>query len=361
LTFSSSTSLKVSVLLLFSFGTILFFNLYERYVIIGPELIINNHFHNNLAKWEYSDQSVSVPNLDDDIVRLHSDNPAMIVGISQTISDAAHYPLLRFSCDIKTNDVPPGRGSWNTARVILVSHDQKGIPMWHLPHALAALRGTRDWEHHERVFAVAPDATGVSVFVQLAQTTGTMWVKDISLQPVMENASFHKFRGTAVILWTAVVLWIAVPMIRSAYGNPRHGAILVLGLAILLAVLMPENLKEHLGSSLFPSFVEPTVTPAAASVFKFTPLLPELDIYKAGHFFMFAMLAVAALYRRPYPVSRTRMLVYLLLFALVTEILQLLVSGRSAQLGDVLVDGAGMITGLMLLRLMQFFSQLAPD
>jgi VanZ family protein len=76
---------------------------------------------------------------------------------------------------------------------------------------------------------------------------------------------------------------------------------------------------------------------------------------------MFAMLAVAALYRRPYPVSLARMLGYLFLFALVTEVLQLLVSGRSAQLGDVLIDSAGMITGLMLLRLMRFFSQLAPD
>jgi hypothetical protein len=355
LTFASSPSLKVSVLLLFSFGTILFFNLYEKYVFVGPELIINNHFHNNLVKWEYSDQFVFVVNPDEGIVRLESNNPVNIIGLSQTISHIERYSLLRLSINIKTDSVPPGRGPWNTARVVLASHDQKGAPMWHLPHVLAALRDTRDWEHHEAVFAVAPEATGVSVFVQLAQTTGTMWVKDISLQPVMEKASFHKFHGAAVILWTAVALWIVVPMIRSAYGSPRHGAILALGLAILLAVLMPENLKEHLGSSLFPSFVEPIVTPPVASVFRFTPLLPDLDIYKAGHFFMFAMLAVAALYRRPHPVSRAQMLGYLLLFALVTEILQLLVSGRSAQLGDVLVDGAGMITGLMLLRLMQFF------
>jgi len=65
---------------------------------------------------------------------------------------------------------------------------------------------------------------------------------------------------------------------------------------------------------------------------------------------MFAILAAAVFYRRPYPVADTRMLIYLLLFALVTEILQLFVIGRSAQIGDWLIDGAGIATGFTLLR-----------
>jgi hypothetical protein len=352
--FVGSASFKVSVLLLLSVSTILFFNLYARFVVIGPELLRNNLFHNNLAEWEYFDQSVSVPNLDEGIVRLHSDNPAIIVGLSQTIPEATHYRLLKLACDTKTSNVPQGRGGWNTARVILVSHDPKGIPLWHLPYALAILHGTHEWEHHEEVFAVAADASRVSIFAQLAQTTGTLWVKNLSLRPVTEVASFGKFRNAVMLLWAVVAFWIVIPLVQSAFGHAHRSIIMALALAILFGALMPESLKERIGSSLFPSLVEPSVT-ASAATFKFTPLLSTPTIFEAGHLVMFAMLAAAAFYRRPYPVSRAQMLGYLLFFALVTEVLQLFVDGRSAQFSDVLVDSAGITMGWALLRAARIF------
>lgn len=351
--FVGSTSFKVAALLLLSLGTILFFNTYDRYVAIGPELLTNTHFHGNLIEWDFPRQDTSVQIPDEDIVRLHSDNPANMINFSQDIPIVKQYPLLLLSCDIKIRDVPRHKGGRNAARVILVSHDEKGVPMYHLPHAAAILSGTHDWEHHERVFAVHGDSPRVRMSVQLDHTSGTMWVKNLSLRPLAESASFHRFRNTAILLWTFAALWVAIPLARSSLTNTHRSTIIALALAIMFGVLMPESLKERIGSTLIPDMATLSAKSPDSATFRFTPLLLAPDIYKAGHFLMFAMLAITAFYRKPYPFSRVQMLGYLLLFAFVTEVLQLLVAGRSAQFGDVLIDSAGIVTGWMLLRLAQ--------
>lgn len=360
MTFAGSNSLKVSALLLLSLGTILFFNFYDRYVVTGPELLLNNHFQNNLAKWEHSTHGVSIQAPGNGVARIDSDNNRDIVDLRQVVHVARHYSLLKLSCEVKTLNLPQGQGSWNTARILLVLHDQNAAPMYHLPHALTILHGTHDWERHVGVFPVTPNAVKAQIFFQLAQTTGTIWVKNPSLQPVAEALSFQKYRNGATLLWIVVGLWIAVPLIKSAFLNIHHAAIVALALIIILGVLMPESLKEEIGSSMFPSLVEPSAITHSTGIFKFTPLLPALDIYKVGHFVMFAILAVVTFSRRLFQISPIQISIYLLLFALVTEILQLLVDGRSAQLGDVLIDGAGIAAGVMLLRIARVF-RLAPD
>lgn len=355
--FLNSVSCKVTALLLLSIGTILFFNLYEKYSVIGPELIRNARFDSNLVEWKHTPYGILSLAPAVDGVRLHSEVPTMLVQISQINPGADRYPLLRLSCDIKTHNVSPGQERWMTARVDLVSHNLKGGAMYHLPHIVASLRGTHTWEHHEAVFARDASTAWFSVSAQLAQATGTMWVKNLSLRPVAELASFYKIRNAVTLLWVTAAFWLTIPLARSALNNTHRTTVIALALAIAFGVLMPESLKEHIGSALFPSMAESLVKSPNSATFKFTPLMPASDIYiyKAGHYLIFAMLAVAAFHRKPYPSSRAQMLGYLLLFALVTEVLQLLVVGRSAQFGDVLIDSAGIATGWVFLRIAQIF------
>ena len=182
-----------------------------------------------------------------------------------------------------------------------------------------------------------------------------MWVKHISLQPLVEVESFQLLRLFATLLWVFTIVLTIISLTRSALGNVHRTAILGIALTIAVGVLMPENIKEHIGSSLFHALARQSAPTVDATTFKLTPLLPELDIYKAGHFVMFVMLASVAFYHRPYPISRAQMFGYLLLFALVTEVLQLFVAGRSAQLGDVLIDSEGIFTGWILSYISRVF------
>lgn len=349
MTFAGSISIKVSALLLLSLGTILFFNLYDRYVVIGPELLTDALFSDNLTKWEPSGQDISVPTTGAGIARLHSDNSEIIVNLSQVIPDVPRYTLLRLSCDIKTSNISQSQGGWNVARVILVPHDAKGEPMYHLPHTLVHLRGTHEWGNHAGVFAVDATTTKVRLSVQLAHTTGTMWVKNLSLRPLAEVVSFSQYRIIAIILWATAAVWIAMPLAWSAFSNMHCAVVIACALAIVLSVLMPEAFKEHIGNILFPSLAKQSFASPGSDTFRFLPLLPTLDIYKIGHFVLFMTLTTITFYRRPYPGSQSKIFGYLLVFALVTEVLQLFTNGRSAQFGDVLIDSAGIATGFMLL------------
>jgi hypothetical protein len=350
-----SVSPKVAVLLLLSIGTILFFNLFDRYIVIGPELLRDNLFQSNLKEWSPSRQAVSVLARGAGIVSLHTANDDRISRLDQTIAITAGYSLLKISCNVKTSGVPRHQGGLKVAQVMLIFHDMNGAPMYSLPYALANIGGSNDWEYHDGVFPVASNASEGRVSVQLSRANSSLWVKNISLRPLAEVSTFSTYRVVVALLWAATVAWIAIPLIRSVFGHAHRIAILVLALAIAFAAFMPENIKEHIGISLFHSLARQSAITLDATTFKFTPLFPVLDIYKAGHFAMFAMLAAAAFFRRPYSVSNPQMFGYLILFALVTEVLQLLVAGRTAQLGDVLIDSAGIATSWMLLLLARIF------
>jgi hypothetical protein len=354
-----STQIKVTALLLLALGTILFFNYHERYAVVGPELIRNAHFHPPLPEWKHSARGVTIPA--PGTVELQSTSPDVTIHITQDIPDARRFALLRLTCQTATRNVRQGIKPWMTARVILLSHDRDGKPLYRLPHTLTNRLGTHDWKHHERVFSVARGASKISLSLQLARASGTLLVRNLSLRPVTEKASYRKLRLLAILLWVSAACWVTVPLVRSATGNTSRIIFLALGLLIIFGTLMPESLKLDIGTALFPSLAEIPVIPPDSARFRVIPLLPALNIFKAGHFVLFALFAGFAFSRRPYKIPRNHMLGYLLLFALITEVLQLLDPGRTASLGDLLIDSAGIVTGIILTRIMQIFRKMLSD
>lgn len=346
---------RVALLLLLCLATILFFQFFPRYTVLGPELLADPTFQDKLQAWSPGGPGVSVPAPGLGMALLRNDDPGRSISFSQEIKVALAYPLLRLACDVKTveviQDPQKHNETWHAARILLIPYDTAGKPRYALPHTLAQLLGTNDWQHHEGIFMVHPGTTHLTVMAQLLQVRGTLWVKDLSLRPVVEKAAFGRCRKAAILLWLAAALWTITPLLRSVRGQGQRLAILALGLLIMVAVLMPEALKEHLGNALWPALAKTIVPNPDPVTFRFLPLLPALGMSKAGHFVLFALLAAVALFRRPYPVARPAMAGFLLLFALATEVAQLMVAGRSAQLADILIDGLGMLTGFVLMRL----------
>ena len=128
-------------------------------------------------------------------------------------------------------------------------------------------------------------------------------------------------------------------------GNPPK-----LGLAVEREA---ENLKEYLHAGSIPNaatnFAEfiPTHFDDTVS-FRFIPLIPTLDIYKFGHFIMFTLLATAIFGARLYRAASISLFGYLVLFALITEVSQLFMVGRTGQFGDIIIDSLGIALGMSL-------------
>jgi len=350
------STIKTVVLILLSTCTIIFFNNYERYQVVGPELLENTDLRNGLDHWKHPGTGITLHSKNGALAKLEATTPIQSPSLSQVIRAFYGYQLLRLSCDIKTQNIIGGDKDWETARVVLISHNKEGEAMYDLPHVLANQRGNSDWRHYEKVFEIAPDTSGVTVAAQIVESTGSLWVKSFSLRPVALKIAFNQYRQTLLLVWLATLFWVAAPFVKSGLKSLKHGIVLILATGIIVGVLMPENLKESLGSTLLPS-TETAITSFIPNRFNDTqsfnlsPHLPVLDIYKAGHFIMFTLLAITPFGGRHYSISNLRLVFYLVLFALVTEVLQLFMAGRTAQFGDILIDSAGVATGCIIIGL----------
>jgi len=349
--FITSKFLKTLVLILLSFCTIWLFNVYDRYVFVGQELLENAAFNNGLDHWTRSSKGISLSDESRAIVKLHASSPTDSIALSQEIHGPQHTKLLRLSCNIKTHNIIGGNAYWKAARVVFIQRNHQGKMMYSLPHLLAYPRGDNDWAHYDKVFAVDPDMAEMQVSAEIIQGTGTLWIKALSLRPIAVKTAFKQYRQGILYIWLAALLWVATPFIRSGFSDLKHAIVLIHAMGIIIGVLMPENLKEYLNTEP----LSPAVTDFTAFIpthfndtdsFGLTPLLPSLDVYKAGHFIMFTLLAIAIFGARPYRATSTRLFGYLVLFALITEVLQLFMAGRTAQFGDVIIDSLGITLGI---------------
>jgi hypothetical protein len=343
---------KCVVIFLLCLGTILFFNFYNHYAVTGPELLRDAQFKTGLNAWQHTDTGISVDPAGVGVIKLSASNANNYIQISQTIDEVNHYSLVRLSGEIRGDGVVPGNQPWDLARVVFVAYDKSGRPQYQYPHVLVNLQGTHDWEYKENVFSINPDTTRAEVQVQLLHAPGVFLVRNLSARPVAMRASFYKLRTLVTVIWLGALLWVIYPLARKSLLSRRHAMVAAMVVLIAIGTLMPEQMKEDIGAALssHTSIVHQASTVAGdMAQFKLQPLLPGLDIYKAGHFFLFACLAAVAL-ALPASLSATlRLTGILLLYALVTEVLQLLIQGRNSQLGDVIIDGAGIAAGYMLI------------
>ncbi|MHB8473027.1 MAG: VanZ family protein [Gammaproteobacteria bacterium] len=346
----SQTFLKILVLVVLCVSTILFFNCYNRYNVVGIELLANADFHQGLSHWAAAATGPSISEKGG-MVALSAASPSESVSLSQTISNSRRFKLLRLSCTIKTQNVVGGDEYWKAARIALVQRNARDEDMYFIPHILTSQWGSTDWQTFEKTFAVHPDTTKIATLVQLVQSTGVLQIKSCSLRPIALKASFQQYRVAILLVWLGVILWVTFPIVRSGLYTRNHTVIMILAAGIIVGVLLPENIKEYIGSqssySIATGFLPilPTHFNDTDS-FRLSPLLPTFSIYKAGHFAMFMLLAIAVFGGGYYKSRRLPLFSYLVLFAFTTEVLQLFMEGRTAALGDFIVDSLGIMLGL---------------
>jgi VanZ family protein len=344
---------KILMLILMSFCSIVFFNFYERYQSVGPELIENADLSKGFAHWKITG-NVSVLNLQNEkIAKLETTLPVESAYLSQIIRPSDQTRLVKLGCEIKTENIINGDTSWKTARIVLVSFNAAGEAMYSLPHVLVRQQGSSDWRRHEKVFAIPGEVSKIMVAAQLIKSTGSLWIKSISLHPVTLKIAFRDYRLALLLIWVAVLLWVSVPFFRSGFSNLKQGFVLFLAVGVLVGVLMPERMKESMGAAIIATDTVASTTYIPTQFnntqsFNLNPHLPELDIHKVGHFVLFTLLSIAVFGGRPYKRSIACLLAYLVLFALISEVLQLFMEGRTAQLGDVFIDSGGILNGYIL-------------
>lgn len=339
--------------------SIAFFNGYPRYQAEGRQRL-RDPLLQSLAAWGGEQSNVQLlPAAEGGGARLFASHGQAMHHMGQKL-DGPLPPLLLLSCDIKSQQVVGGQLDWETARVVMISYDHAGKPRYERPHLLANLTGSHDWQHVEKAFIIEDMVAELEVAAQLIHSSGQLSVRNFSLLPIRIKPQFLQLRRGLLIVWSVTFCWLALPLLRASRRSRPHAMVLGLIAAILVGVLLPHDLKTQLGAALRPTAAENTAhllqqVLVDEQFFHLTLAAPTFDLFKAGHFLLFALLAAALHCGQAYGLSARAILGYLTLLASASETLQLFIPGRSAQLADIIIDlsGAGCglsLAGLRLLR-----------
>jgi len=170
-----------------------------------------------------------------------------------------------------------------------------------------------------------------------------VWVKEFSLRPVSEKPKYKIYWIIAVSLWVFVVCWIVIDYFKN-YGfslKQAPATILIGGVAV--GILMPHHTIMQLNDFLLPFF---SWTPEAGSLADWTEISA---MYSIWHFLAFVSLTLVVCRSVVSLKCLAQNFGLLIIFAMVTEVLQLLAVNRKSELVDFFTDVAGIVAALVLL------------
>ena len=338
----SATFLQLIVILLLCAVTVGFFNNYERYNVEGENILNNGDFQQGLKNWEkqFSKGSISIE--DQVVLRMHSQYNREVMYVRQHIENKSEYSLLLFTGKMRTEGVERGEKHWQTALLVVIGIDAMGLQLWHAPHFLAKQHGTNEWQHFDHVFKLNEDAKELRINIQMPMVKGTVWVKDLSLQPVNEKPAYKIYWIIAIVLWFIAIFWVLIDYLLNYGFNRKQIPIVFLLSGIAISALIPQSIVMLLND--FVLRLSPWVLDAG--------FLAErtgfVDMDAIWHFMAFVLLALVAYWRTMTPGRLAQSFGLLVLFALVTEVLQLLVDSRKLELMDFIADISGIVVALVL-------------
>jgi len=343
--------LRIVSAILLSLGTAVFSIGCDRYEIIGENLLQNPRFLDNFTGWQV--QKTDSVSAQQGVLTLS--NPVRgnrnSISVKQAVAIPSGQRLLFLSCEVRSTDVVSGTKPWQSARVVIVPLTSEGKARHDVPHVLALLHGTTPWARFAQVFRVPDENTEVAVVVQLLNASGTLDVRSVSLRFALENPAYTKWRYALVQAWLMVGLWIAWPLLRTARRDIGKAGVVVVCSVILVGILMPASVKDAMTPSWLthereaqgPFRADLRVAPP----FRYALLPSELNIYKLAHLLLFAVIGYLLVFQRPYGIPISAQFGIIALFALATESMQVLASGRNGSLSDVLIDLFGACCGLL--------------
>jgi len=366
----------------------LFFNLYEPWIPIGPELIPDGSFSTPAATNRWSGWN--------GLTRLVPDggfggSPGVVLttasnqnGILRfTVYDLTNIPAFRVSLRAAATGIVRGKEAYHVPRAIFFYHDAAAKSLYNLHHGIMDIPADAGWQRYQDVFPVPVGAANARLHIQNLGQAGTMQIDDVSVIPVKERPSapyWKLFFGTLWMTAFGFVIFALRPWTR------RYGFLIMLTLlGIMAGIVMPGKLLDssiekslHTAKGLIPKPAAPAVQPAkpaAVQIAAPNPVKSKIEsvvvppvtgvdrAHLIGHFGLFSLLAfLSALSWLSAPSLRRALGVYagLAFFATATEVLQFIPPDRSAGLSDLIVDTSGMAGAVALALIVRTIQRLKP-
>lgn len=376
--------LRLQLVTLFLFVMWLFFQAYQPWEAIDQDLLLATGGFNSatdLSDWQRANGQVSWSD-DTGYVSL---KPAARLRYELPVNNG---DLLLASGRIRTLQLEAGKTPWHAARIMLYFEDEQGQVVWRHPHDVGYLSGERDWQQFTA--AIRVPAFAQRGWLELAHygKDGLGNFDDISVRPAVWKSTYTHWRMFFGMLWAAMLMWLVLQ--TQIWSRPWGKSLLACTLLIVIGVTLPPTTMFQVASSgarlsesvlqgatevlpektptkeVRPNTQDTQITPrskvddaeepvtarsepaadaAMPGVLPSSSSLSAQTVQKAGHTLLFGILGFVVFMGFLHVISPGILVYSLLLFALSTEVLQLVVDGRRFGLGDMLLDCAGIIFG----------------
>ena len=362
----------------------LFFNLYEPWQPIGPEMVPDGGFSTPAATnvWSgWNELTQIVPDGG------FGGSPGVLLNTEGnrhgplyfTVQDLTGCPALRVVLRATAKDIVRGEKHYYVPRAVLVYYNAAGKDITSRHQDLMDLHKDSDWRKYKAFFPAPAGAVYARLHVQNLGIAGIMRIDDVSIVPVQERFDAPWWRLLFGTLWTTafgLCLFALRPWAR------RYGFLIMLTLTLIMTgIILPGKFLDdriekytQAAKSLRPETVVPAppaqtvkahpeqpATPKAPRP-KEDPVivLPDIDVGKVhviGHFALFSLLAFLSSLSwisAPYSLRRAvEVFAGIAFFAAATEVLQFIPPDRSAGLSDLSIDVFGMAGAVVLILLLR--------
>jgi len=371
--------LRLQVSTLFLYLMWLFFQTYQPWQTIDQDILLNTGEFSNatdLSGWVRESGQVTWSD-DTGFVSLNS-KARLRFNLPTFAGD-----LLVCSGRIKTQSVTSGKQQWDAGRIMVYFEDAKGHIIWSHPHDVGFLSGNEDWVNFTTMIEVPKFAK--KGWIELAHygKSGTVSFDDIKVFPAAWKPAFQHWQMFFGMLWASIMMWL---VLNTHFWSFAWGkAALASGVVIIIGVTLPPATMFQVASGgakfsqevllkandVFPVYQQKVEIKEDVVVKKQSQIVNKTDqkktvtnkepvshrvqsnegisskdVQKLGHAILFAILgyfAFIAFYKK---VSLGILAYTLVLFAVSTEVLQLVIDGRLTVLNDLLLDIAGISFGV---------------
>jgi len=330
-------------LVLVQLATIVLLKNTERFYVEKQQLLQDPEFVNGPAFWR-QDGAGDV---------LHNGKAISIVNdrtghqsIFQTlpIDRPGHYTI---SFDAAMNSVKGVASNYGRAEVLVIYRDQQGST-YGAGKKLFAVAGSRPMTPYSYTLYLAGNIESVDFAMRLNNASGRFTVVNPVFSRLQEFPFYKKVKVVLSVLWGLIFVGLAI----TAWRNFSRSHALILGAALGIAVvgvLLPENIMTSLYGTIgivVPTSLLSAVSQTLTGLFGYTSLGGSgAEVGKLGHFGVFLVLGfiAGANFRK---IGLVFSIAGLAAFASLTEVLQLLVIGRTASINDFFVDFTAGVLGL---------------
>lgn len=291
--------------------------------------------------WQILTSDTGTAELEQGLFYLSSSNANKAIEFVQVIKLKKNPYYLKLKGSLKCLNIIPGQQKWNKARLLLLQYDDSGKRL-QMPHEVISISGSRDWEDYSESFVVSPFASELKVIVKLSQCTGSMWVKNLSLIPVVKTQFYIWLKRILFSAWFLFFIFLFNPRTPTKKHIYPQIVLCSCAIGILLISTMPGEVKTQITQKIDAQMQ------VSKNIYK--KIIPK-DISGIGHFCSFILLGASLCFVMPVE-STSHILTKIILFAGGAEIMQLHVDERTPEFMDFFLDVSGGILGIILFTLL---------